>query len=1134
MPEDDRLLTNPITQAREAGLPRTTKYNKLPAFPAINEVPGTGAPERVVTPDNVVTPQGTDVLPSADVPGGAGGEVVPFNETTPLDVQPIDTTLTRNVPRTVAQPGEEQPLLQLNDNQQQLTTPTLTQGEDASFNTLAGDAGITPVLPDVNRQQVLDPDILYGNVARDVRAQRTISTDIVNDWAPYVRRLSDHQRANAEYQRQQVISGANIRDQVNGSLPPVDLVNAQVAPGKSGAINVSGLNGIGLVIGTWLNHTFGGNNPDVNFTGFGDFGTGAVGAVIGAVSNLQNNVFSMGLDAANSIQAVTRAAVNTPLDINDFTANVQTYIGEFYRDGDQTAYYDRAQRGDDLGFSNYANMADGRINPLGQWGTEGDGTFTDAVRQTIDNARSLLSGQGYRSDFDVGLALRGGRMALGLVLDVITDPSDAAKAIARLTGGAREARTLGEAIQLSQRSSRTAAQEGVAEFVATTEVTEAVTAATHSQRMQATLPELNVPVRAPVNAATVTPNLDSLAMPPVTPARYYSPSAIVNDITVSNVAAPSVLRGTPEFTLRTVPEVVNDVLEAAPALKAELGALPVRSYAAADAIVAATVRSVGDEALNLVPNLLAPVNRQAPDVITSLANTNVKLDADTLGTMLPRNVGSASRTRLALYNNVSEDLTSLLPATPAPQRVYINAPERLSNNPLFPVSIDSARPLIDEAAAASNADSVFSRANRYLETLAKQGYVQRTPDYSAFVVSSKTSDIAYTNADNLVKVDNATAALRATEADYVKLAADRALTYRQTRLLEVLSPSVQRTPDMFNELASGYANKLPKLPTRTLAASTDSIIAAEDRFANAAQVLQRIEGEAANVNLNLRNTTFDTGYINRSGTVQKRSNGTVLRTSPTAAKERVMLRELADVTGVPKLQLDTKAAAPNTYVVDSLPPDARPLVMNGRLNVTPDELTDIAQHVDDLVVNLVDKGYVHFDIIDSLHVLPDGTVRLTDNLADTQRIDDIFYGVAEIDEIDEVRRVERGIATDRLSALRDNFDVNAYETGNAPRYTEGMFDNALARTVYEYDGAPSSLANANRLRHQTKYELERAAQLAKRELESASSARQAAIEKLRADVNLHNQRSQALTQTQLREKQRRVDDLLSKDRGACL
>lgn len=1157
MAENDSLFPNPITQARVNSEPDTPEFNRLPAFPAIPQIPGSGAGERAVTSEGV-TETGE---PLAPLPPEAGADVVPFDETTPVDVDPFaQPASVPESPVTVAQPGQSPQLMRLADlaNTQQ-GGAALTVGEDASFSSVAGDAAVTPVLPNPFRQQVLSPNVLYGNAAEGVTARQVVSTDILGDWTPRLRVLQDNERAQANAQRIATTSGANIRDQVNGNLDPIDLVNTQISRGDGSLVNTSndptynvdrrtGLRGIGVAIGAQLGQWFGldpDNKVPQGFGGsYGDFGSGWLGATLQSVSNFQNQLYGTALDAANNLQAGARALVNTPFDLNDLSANIRQYQQEFRRDGDTADYRTRAARGDDLGFSNYGRMRDGRINPLGMWGTEGSQEFTNAIRQITLTPQTFARGagglptQGALNAREQLNELRGNGaglafgMGVGLLLDVLLDPSDVAKAIARFRGGSVAARSLGEAVQMSQRARR--GVNAVSEVAATVsaEAAEAVQAVQQTQRVQAAVPppprvSTQVPAGIGIQNRVYT-------MPQITPPQYYSPSTIVNSVIGDNVAAPSYMRGTPEFVTRTVDDVANDVTSAAPALRTELGATPLRSYATVDAVVAATVRATGDDALNLVPNMLAPVNRQAPEVISSLATSAVKLDVEMLAATLPRNVGNATRTRLVLYNNVTDSAATALPATAAPQRVYISAPEGLVNNPRFPVSIDAARPLADEIAVTGKSDVLTARANKYLEALAKQGYVQRVPDYSAFVTSTRNADMAYTNSNNLVKVDDGVAALRAMSDDYVSLAADSARTYRQTRLLEVLSPSVRRTPDMFTELATGYAPKLPSTPTRTLADKMDAVLSAEDRYTNAAQLLQRVEGEAANVDLALRNTTFETGYINRTGTVQKRSNGTVLRTSPTSGRETQALRDLADVDGFPRLQLDVKAAAPNTYVVDALPADAVPLVKNGALNVTLEELDDVLERVDDIVVNMAEKGYVHFSVVDSVHVLPDGSVRLTDNLAEIHRIDDIFYGAAAVDEIEEVMRVERAVVRDQLQRLRDSFDRTVYDLGNQPVYDDGLFNNALARSVYEYDGAPASLANANRLRYQTKYELDRAALMAKRELEAAMTARDSAIAAFKSEVDTYNNRTRALSESQLRAKQRKFDAEMSRDRGQCL
>lgn len=1158
MAENDSLFPNPITNARVNSEPAQPTFNKLPAFPAIDEIPGTGAPERVVTQDGV-QPSGESPQPAqmsdADRAQAAVDSVTPFEDTQPVNVLPFDANDAEPVnPVTVAQPGETPQLMQLQGAGATVNpAAALTQGEDASFATVAGDRGVTPVLPNPFRQQVLSPNVLYGNAAEGVTARQVISTDILNTWRPHIRALNDQQRAQAEAERVKLASGANIRDEVNGNLDAIDLVNSQLFRRDGTPVNEdarerilrnrTGLRGIGEAIGAQLGQWFGLDPEDKYPQGFsnsyGDFGNGALGALIQGVSNFQNSVYGTVLDAANGLQAGARALANTPLDWNDLSSDARRYMREFYRDGDDTNYRDRAARGDDLGFSNYGRMRDGTVNPLGMWGTEGSSEFANALQQitltpqTFARDRYGVPTQGAVTARERLNELRGNGaglalgMGVGLLLDVLLDPSDVAKAIARFRGGSVAARSLGEAVQMSSRARRGVNTVSEVAEVVSTEAAEAVQAVQTSQRVQASVPP--VPQITRVNTESTIQ-----VMPQVTPPQYYSPSTIVNSVIGDNVAAPTYMRGTPEFVTRSAADVAEDVLTAAPALRAELGAVPLRSLATVDSVVAATVRATGSDALNIVPNVLAPVNRQAPQVITELAGDGVKLDPEMLAATLPRNVGNASRTRIALYNNVDNTLTAALPATTAPQRVYVQAPDGLVNNPMFPVSIDAARPLIDEIAATGKSDSLMARANKYLQSLARQGYVQRTPDYSAFVTSTKNTDIAYTNLDNLVKVDDGVAALRGMSDDYVKLAADTPKVYRQTRLLEVLAPSAQRTPDMFVELATGYAGGLPKVPTRDLARGVDTIIAAEDRYSNAAQLLQRVEGEVANVDLGLRNTTFETGFINRTGTVQRLSNGNVLRKSKSAGREVTALRELADVEGLPRVQLDVKNAEANTYTVDGLPKDAVPLVKNGALNITLEELDDVIQRVDDVIVNMAEKGYVHFDVVNSTHVLADGSIRVSDNVSDMRKINDIFYGAAEIDEIEEVMRVERSLARDQLERLRETFDSTRYELGNQPQYDNAMFDNALARSVYEYDGAPSSLANANKLRYQTKYELQRAAQLAQRELEAAMSARDAAINKFRDSVNTYNTRSRALQENQLRAKQRKFDAELSRDRGECL
>jgi hypothetical protein len=1172
--EDDRLFTNnPVTQARVAGSPRTTEFNKLPRFPTLPTVPGSGAPERYVNDANELVDANNEPLSLANPQNGnspsnaaqqAVNRVTPFANTQPLDVQPFNVSNSPfATPTGIAPPGQSQPLTQQLSADSLLTTP-LTQGEDASVNAQLGESGIGAVLPNPYRQQQLSPNVLYGNAAEGVTARRTISTDIVGEWEPL--RLSNVQRAEAAAWRERTRAGLNIRDEMNGNLSPIDMVGANVAPqgaasiidlygtkpDANGRYNVSGISGLGSWLGSLIGNATNGDRPDidVNFTGFGDFGSGWLGALINGVSNFQNSVFGIGLDVVNAGQSTLRAAANTPLDIGDFIADVERYQNEFRRDGDATSYYSRSQRGDDLGFSGFSQSANGRINPLGLWGNEreslsgvlrlaqltGDVYIAPLERlifgRNPDRERALEEWESRVRTSDGTRALM---MALGLTLDVVTDPSDLIKVLSRLNAARRGANVV------------EAASNAIPELVSGTELAEAAQATQTAQRASAAIPDPWVTPPAPPNAVVPIPppstdnfvNVEPLASPwddlPVNRPSYYSPSAIVNDMAASQIAVPSAVRGNPNFVVRGIDDVNADVISAAPELAAELGAVPIRNLDVTDSVVAAAVRSVGDEALNLIPNVLAPVNRQPVSVIESLASGEVKLDVPTLAATLPRNVGQPTQTRLALYNNASNDVSSLIPATRTPQRVYINAPEGLVNNPLFPVSIDNARPLIDSLADIS-VDVTFNRANRYLDSLAKQGYVQRVPDYSGFVVSMKNSDIAYTNVDNLVNVGRADAlrTLRANSDAYVKTASDPARIYRQTRLLETLSPSVMRTPDMFRELATGYAPRLPSSPTRTQARLMDAVLTAEDRYTNAARLVQRVESEASNVNLALRNTAFSEGVVNRSGTVRKLSNGKFARTSQTSALEKSFLREMADNVYVVNVEPNSKVTKPFTYVVDALPEGAQPLVRNGRLNVTPDEIDELLPQLDDLVVDMADKGYVHLDLVNSVQVLPNGSILLSDNLSDVRRINEIFIDNVGIEELDEVRRVERALVNDELNRLRDTFDRDAYELGNAPRYDDAMFDNALARTVYEYDGAPLNRNAVNRVRYQTKYELDRAAQLANRELDTAISQREAAIRAFADDVKAASQRREAATQTQLRQRQQRVDDQLSVNKGECV
>lgn len=1142
------MTTNPITDARESGTPDTPQYDALPAFPGIPTIPGSAAPERSVsgTPAPAPTPVVTSTEP-----------------TVPEATAPTPTPPPAILPELPAESG----LRYVDSQSVPALTPDRVQGENAAFVNQVGTRNVEPLLPNPFAFQGLSPDVLYGNASGGTTAMRTSGTNIVEDWLPWVNSLQNSQRAEERAWLDRIRSGLEIRSEMDGSLAPIDMVGGNV---PNGAGSTVGRGGVFNYIGAWLiDRIMPGKDYADQFSGAGDFGSGWLGGLFEAVSTFQNTTYGIALDVANNTQALGRAALNTPFDMSDFVDNMRQYQQEFRGDADPTNYMDRAAQGVDLGFSNYGRMESGRVNPLGLWGTENSTEIQDIMRWAGAAAGSMarnldgsptpeaLEAMRVRDSITPNFG-RLGLMALGLTLDVVTDPSDLAKLFARITGGARAARSLGEATQLSRRAAPTASPETLTS-VLSTEGAEAISAVQQAERMRATLPDILDFVRPRQAGSVMSPELRSM-LPnytlPTTPPSvttsaivpspagalipapivqrpiYYSPSAIVSDITASSVAAPTALRGTPDFVVNSVDTVADDVITAAPAIADELAAIPLKSYDVIDAVVVSVARAAGDDTLNLIPNILAPVNRQSVNVIDNLAGDAVVLDIDTLAATLPRNVGNASRQRLTLYNIGAGELETLPPATAAPQRVYIEAPSGMADSPYFPTSIDAARPLADVAFATDKA-TVIAKADKYLAKLAKKGYVQRNADYSGFILSTKTNDIAYSNPSNLVRLEDAESVYGAMGEAYQRQAKDLARIYRQTRLGEVLAPSAQRTPDMFVELATGYAPKLPTTPNRTLSRSIDSVLSAEDRFTNASRVLQRVESEAANVKLGMRNTTISEGFVNRTGTV-KRLKDKAIRTSPTAFRERAFLRAMEEVDEVVNLKVDVKNAARDTYSVDLLPKDAQPLTKNGRLNVTPAELEELMPLVDDLVVDIVDRGYVHFNLVDSLHVLPDGTLKLSDNLQDTQKIDDIFHGVASVDEIDEVRRVERSIAHDRLANLRDNFNIDEYELGNQPRYTEGMFDNALARTVYEYDGDPSNLGKANQLRYQTKYELDRAAMLAKRELEAAIIARETAVTKFKDDVAAYNKRQAAITQEKLKAKQARIDKELSRGGGTCL
>lgn len=1128
----DNILTDAVVQnARDASV--TADFNTLPAFPAIPQIPETGAPERDVTDEGVTERNNVNNVDN----NGALVNAPPVE----LATEPVNIEQPRSAPVRVASPFEAQGLDLTSTELPSAgaTDSLLTVGEDASFATQAGPLP-NAVLPDVNNLQQLRPDVLYNADGFNVQSTRVLTTDILNDWVP--RRVAAEQRAQERAWFDRVSAGLEIRNEMNGTLAPLDMVTGQLprdarlqTPGNR---TVRGFSGLGEAAASWLVNLVNPSAPDVTFGGFGDFefGNSWVGGAIQAVSTLQNTTIGALLDVANNVQSGVRAAANTPWDLSDFVNNVTAYQNEFRRDGDPTTYMTRAARGDDLGFSNYGRMQDGRVNPLGLWGVEGNSEVSEALR-FITAGASIMRRDRYgvptQSAIDARTTVantssnamgRAALMATGLVLDVLTDPTDFLKAIARLTG--------------TTTSTAAASLRGV-----NTELPEMASAALQSRRAEATLipdPWLTAPLPNNNVLPPVVENLVPVAqrLPDPWAGSYYSPSAIVNEIISSNVSAPTLLRGSPDFAVNSVENVRTSINAAAPALSNTLNATPLPNLATLDSVVLAG----GNEALTLVPNVLRPVSRQLPETIAELASGTVKLDVDTLLATLPRNVEAPTTTRLTLYNNATDAANTMLPATPAPQRVY--SPPTLPgiSDSLFPVSIESARPLVDEIAAApQRADSMISRANRFLTRLADQGYVQITPDYAAFVTSTKADNaITYVNNSNLRRVRSPQVArrmLRNSEQSYVNLANDVSGMYRQTRLLETLAPSALRTPDMFNELAKGYAPNLPAVPNRRLASLIDDVVSAEDNFINTTATLRRLEAEASNVNLQMRNVPFNTGYVNETGTVRRLSNGGVVRTSATSVNEKDFLRALHDVDSVVSLRVDVKNSAPNTYTVDGVPANATPLVKNGKLNVLPETgaLDEVVTQLDDLVVNMHSRGYVHFDLVNSVYVKPDGTVLLADNLHSARSIASILgESVNDVELLDDVLRTERSIVLSEVSRLRDGFDVDAYELGNAAYYETGKWRSPLERAVGEFDAAPSDRALANTVRYQTKYELDRVSAVARREVEAALVAREEAVNAFSDAVAKHNERANVLSAESARRRQQRVDAELSRDRGTCL
>lgn len=1033
--------------------------------------------------------------------------------------------------------------------QQQLQQMTEQAGESVSLQNINGTVP-NAVLPNPTDSvnAFVNPQVVFAP-AEGFQRRTAISTNLA-DYDQYIRRPPTPQ----ELMRQlRANTGADASREASGDLAPIDMASMFSPRNREGVVKPNGL--FESLSNIWGAVTSG-RWQDARLD-LGDFGDQWWSPLLYGFGQIDNVPLGFILDGADSLAS--------------------TFGGTSLKsDNDPTPFVLRALRGDDLGFSNYGSMNSGRQNPLGLWGNESDKGVEEAflgfalksiafpfARETL--AERIVMGQ--RIFNGEVRPQRAGLMALGLVLDVVTNPSDIVKIAGRISRAGR----VGEAAQAVQETERiansipntsalairqpfAAPQPPTSNLVSRNPFSERrvndATIARSGAIERSDLPVYDLPPEEfrqmildldPESAARFHSELSNHVnrYGETTVAPYYSPSGIVNEVYNSSNAVPTAFTGNPNF-YRQLPQnagnaVIDVIGEVVPPGtfntwdNLDSVAVSLRKTDEAGNPLT-TLQSIPDisvvnavDLVNNVINPLAPVSRRG--VTLPRLNQELAVDPVTIAETLPRPVSEATLRRMRNINEIpAREPYTVNTRVPA---VFAERGEGL----ILP-KLRNALPLSDmlRTVDAADASDIVNRVDSWIETAAERGIRLKTPDYSGFVVT-KNGDVSYTNMRNLTLDDNALTKLADEIPRYQRLAQNVNNLTRATRLLEVMQPSAMRTPDMLNELLTGVVPPLPKgfVPQRNLLEATDDYVAAQERFSNATRVLQRVEAEYYNIGDALPNRRFDTAMLNRDMTVFRTRSG-VVRESATAAREVQALQDLDGLDFMLPLKRQRPDIGPNTYEVTKAPKGSEPLVKNGRLNLPPENLD--VDFLQGMAEQLADRGYVHYNLVDSVSYTPDGRYIVTDDYSAIQKIDDTFGGKATPDEIAMVRQVEADLVNRRIDELTRNFDIDSFELGNPPRYQEGSFNRSIDRIVNEYNRAPEM--HAAPLRQQVKYELGRETQLAKREAEAALTSLENAQKRVQSIAETARNRHEVLTQEAAIRRQRKLDETMSRNGTQCI